>query len=66
MELALTRKTKSNVSTIGELSIDRSFECFVREDRDRGLKQSMSLSELNNLMVDAERQRENQKKFHDH
>lgn len=54
MELTLNRKTRSNISTIRELRIDGNFECFVLEDHDCILKQSMSLSELNNLKVHAQ------------
>lgn len=46
MEIELLRKTRSNKSTIGELSINGNFECFVLEDKDRGLKKDMTLSEL--------------------
>jgi hypothetical protein len=46
MELELIRKTRSNNSTIGELSINGNFECYVLEDKDRGLKKDMTLSEL--------------------
>lgn len=45
MELKLKRTDFTDTSTIGELSINGVFECFVLEDTDRGLKQSMSLSE---------------------
>ena len=45
MELKLKRTDFTDTSTIGELSINGVFECFVLEDTDRGLKQSMSLPE---------------------
>ncbi len=51
MELQLTRQVKTNRSTIGELKINGVFECFVLEDRDRGLKQTMPISELTELKV---------------
>ena len=51
MELTLTRKTRTETSTIGELSIDGTFECFILEDKDRGLKQGMPLSQLSNMKV---------------
>jgi len=54
MELTLNRKTRTQVSTIGELNIDGKFECFILEDRDRGLQPTMSLSEINNLKVHGE------------
>jgi hypothetical protein len=46
MELELTRITRTNRSTIGELTVDGNFECFILEDKDRGLQQGMALSEL--------------------
>ena len=49
MELKLVRKVRSEVSTIGDLSIDGVFECHVLEDKDRGLLQSMKLSEVEKL-----------------
>ena len=51
MELVLTRTTRTNRSTIGELTIDGHPECFVLEDKDRGLQQGMPLSELTALKV---------------
>lgn len=45
MELKLKRTDFTDISTIGELSINGVFECYVLEDKDRGLTQSMSLSE---------------------
>lgn len=46
MELELTRTTRTNRSTIGELTVNGKFECFILEDKDRGLQQGMALSEL--------------------
>lgn len=46
MELELTRTIRTNRSTIGELTINGVFECFILEDRDRGLRQGMTTSEL--------------------
>lgn len=51
MELELTRKVRTNNSTIGELSINDIFECFIIEDKDRGLRKDMTLSELINKKV---------------
>jgi len=45
MELKLKRTDFTETSTIGELSINGVFECYVLEDKDRGLTQSMSLAE---------------------
>jgi hypothetical protein len=52
MKLTLRRKTFTETSTIGELSIDGKFECFILEDKDRGLNQSLP-SEAKQLKVDA-------------
>lgn len=35
LSLTLTRKWKTEKSTIGELCVDGAFECFLLEDRDR-------------------------------
>lgn len=47
MELTLKRETFTDKSTIGSLSIDGKFECFILEDTDRGLKSDMTLSDIN-------------------
>ena len=44
MKLKLIRTDKTEISTIGELFIDDKFECFILEDKDRGLKQSDPIS----------------------
>lgn len=54
MELILKRNTFTDKSTIGELTIDDKFECYVLEDKDRGLNSEMSLDELNKLKVFGE------------
>jgi hypothetical protein len=46
MNLHLLRTNFSDLSTIGELSIDGHFFCFVLEDRERGLRVGMTPSEL--------------------
>jgi len=51
MELELTRSGKTSRSTIGELMINGVFECFILEDKDRGLRQGMTTSELIALKV---------------
>jgi len=51
MELELTRSARTNRSTIGELTINGAFECFILEDKDRGLRQGMTISELMALKV---------------
>lgn len=49
MELKVKRKVKTDISTIGELSINGVFECHVLEDMDRGLVQTMPLKEIEKL-----------------
>ena len=51
MELELTRSTKTGRSTIGELTVNGVFECFILEDKDRGLRQGMTISELTALKI---------------
>ncbi len=46
MKLLLIRKTFTELSTIGSLYIDGIFFCYVIEDKDRGLSQKMSLTEI--------------------
>lgn len=46
MELTLKRETFTEESTIGSLSIDGKFECFILEDKDRGLTNEMPLAEI--------------------
>ena len=46
MELYLKRETFTDESTIGSLSIDGKFECFILEDKDRGLNDTMPLAEI--------------------
>lgn len=54
MELKLVRDTFTQKSTIGTLYIDGKPECFVLEDRDRGLNDVMPLSKINELKVYGE------------
>lgn len=51
MELELIRKVRTAISTIGELSVDGIFECYILEDKDRGLKKEMAISELINKKI---------------
>lgn len=51
MELVLTRATRTKRSTIGELTVDGKPECFILEDKDRGLQQGMPVSELMSLKI---------------
>lgn len=54
MELVLKRETFTDKSTIGSLFIDGVFECFILEDKDRGLDSKMTLTQINNLKVYGE------------
>lgn len=46
MELKVERKVKTEISTIGRLSVDGVTQCYTLEDVDRGLKQAQPLSEI--------------------
>jgi hypothetical protein len=54
MELVLKRDTFTDKSTIGTLSINGKVECFILEDKDRGLTDSMTLEEVNKLKIYGE------------
>lgn len=54
MEIVLKRTVFTNKSTIGELSINGKFECYILEDKDRGLSEMMSLEQINKLKVYGE------------
>lgn len=51
MEITLTRKQITRISTIGVLAINGSRECFVLEDVDRGLHQGMTAAEIIKIKV---------------
>lgn len=51
MELELVRTTRTAKTTIGDLAINGKFECHILEDKDRGLRQGMTLSELMALKI---------------
>ena len=51
MNLHLTRTNFTDKSTIGELTIDGQFFGFILEDRERGLRSSMTVSELMAIKV---------------
>ena len=53
MELELKRSVKTNKSTIGELTVNGVFECFILEDKDRGLRKDMPISELIVMKIKA-------------
>jgi hypothetical protein len=46
MNILVKRVAKKEAYTIGKLYIDNKYFCDTLEDRDRGLKQSMPLSEI--------------------
>lgn len=51
MKLLLKRREQGKESTLGILSVDGIFNCFVLEDTDRGLGAKMPLSTINGLKV---------------
>lgn len=51
MEILIKRTDRSETFTIGELSINGKFQNYTGEDKDRGLKSSMSLDEINKIKV---------------
>lgn len=54
MLLTLERKYKKEAYTIGKLYIDGEYICDTLEDKDRGLRQDMSLEEINEIKVYGE------------
>ena len=54
LELLVDRKYKKETYTIGNLYVDGEWFCNTLEDKDRGLKSSMSLEEVERLKVYAE------------
>jgi hypothetical protein len=51
MELQLKRETFTEQSTIGTLSIEGKFECFILEDKDRGLNDNLTLEQILKVKV---------------
>lgn len=51
MELQLKREMFTEQSTIGTLTINGEFECFILEDRDRGLSDALSLEQILKVKV---------------
>lgn len=51
MQILLKRIAKKDTYTIGKLYIDGVYFCDTLEDKDRGLTQSMQLSEIKNKKV---------------
>ena len=54
MDIVLKRKYFTEIATIGELSINGVFECFILEHRDRGLNEFMTLDEINKIKKHGE------------
>lgn len=51
MELQLKREIFTDESTIGTLTIDGKFECFILEDKDRGLNDTLTLEQILKVKV---------------
>ena len=51
MELQLKREIFTDISTIGTLTIDGKFECYILEDKDRGINNTLSLEQIMRVKV---------------
>lgn len=51
MKILLKRTAKKPTYTIGKIYVDGQYICDCIEDKDRGLKQSMTLEQINKLKV---------------
>lgn len=51
MKILLKRTAKKSTYTIGKIYVDGQYVCDCIEDKDRGLKQSMTLEQINKLKV---------------
>ena len=51
MEIVIKRIAKKSTYTIGKLYIDNKYFCDTLEDKDRGLKDTMSVEEILNIKV---------------
>ena len=51
MELQLKREIFTEQSTIGTLTIDGVFECYILEDKDRGINNTLSLEQIMRVKV---------------
>lgn len=51
MKILLKRIAKKPTYTIGKIYVDGQYICDCIEDKDRGLKQSMTLEQINKLKV---------------
>jgi len=54
MKLTLNRIAKHETYTIGKLYVDGQYFCDTLEDKDRGLSQEMSLSEIKKIKIQDE------------
>lgn len=51
MILKLVREVFTDKSTIGRLYVNGAYQCYILEDKDRGLEQSMKLEDIQKLKV---------------
>jgi len=51
MELQLKREIFTDESTIGSLTIDGKFECYILEDKDRGINNTLTLEQILRVKV---------------
>jgi len=51
MELELKREIFTDISTIGSLTIDGKFECYILEDKDRGINNTLTLEQILRVKV---------------
>ena len=51
MELQLKREIFTDESTIGSLTIDGKFECYILEDKDRGINDTLTLEQILKVKV---------------
>lgn len=51
MELQLKREIFTDESTIGTLTIDGVFECYILEDKDRGINNTLTLEQIMRVKV---------------
>lgn len=51
MELQLKREIFTDESTIGSLTIDGKFECYILEDKDRGINNTLTLEQIMRVKV---------------
>jgi hypothetical protein len=51
MELQLKREIFTDISTIGTLTIDGKFFCYILEDKDRGINNTLTLEQILRVKV---------------